>query len=316
MTEWTKTAWVFPGQGSQMVGMGKDFAEAYPAARALFEQADDLLGFSLSALCFDGPEEALNDTLNTQPALYVCSAAILQVLREALPDIYPACVAGHSMGELTALFAAGALRFEDGLRLVRERGRLMKQAGETSPGAMAAILGLEADAIRELCAQATVQTGKPVVLANDNCPGQIVISGDSAALEAAMQLAEAAGARKVVKLAVSIAAHSPLMQTVVEEFQAAVNAASLQPPQVPVYGNITAQPLPSVRDIQQELGNQLTQSVRWTESVQAIRTGGAEMFIEIGSGDVLTGLIKRIDRQAARVTLNSVQALQAFLAEQ
>jgi [acyl-carrier-protein] S-malonyltransferase len=313
MTDWTKTAFVFPGQGSQKVGMGKDFAAAYPIAKQVFEQADDVLGFSLSTLCFDGPANQLNDTINTQPALFVCSAAILKVLQEEQPDAQSAFVAGHSMGELTALMAAGAMEFEDGLKLVRERGRLMKEAGVKSPGAMAAILGLNSDVVDGVCETATAQVGKPVVLANDNCPGQIVISGDSDALDVAMTLAQEQGARRTVKLAVSIAAHSPLMASAAADFQKVVAAIPFQDPDVPVYGNITAQPLASVPTIQEELGGQLTKSVQWTNSMQAMIAAGAEHFIEIGSGDVLTGLMKRIDRKKTRIALNSVEALQKFL---
>ncbi|RMG87586.1 MAG: ACP S-malonyltransferase, partial [Chloroflexi bacterium] len=184
MINWEKTAFVFPGQGSQVVGMGKDLAEAYSIARETFENADDILGISLSTLCFEGPEESLNDTINTQPALYVTGIATLRALQQEVPEAVPAFVAGHSLGELTALTAAGALAFEDGVRLVRERGRLMKAAGEQNPGAMAALLGLDTEAVLEVCEKASQQTGGVLVLANDNCPGQIVISGENTAIDA------------------------------------------------------------------------------------------------------------------------------------
>jgi [acyl-carrier-protein] S-malonyltransferase len=293
--------------------MGKDFVEAYPTAKDLFQQADEILGMPLSSLCFDGPEDQLNDTINTQPALYTCSAAILRVLQEELPQARPAFVAGHSMGELTALMAAGAMGFEDGLRLARERGYWMKEAGVRNPGAMAAVLGLDAQVVREVCEAATTRVGKPVIMANDNCPGQIVISGYEEALNAAMVLAEEKGARKVIKLAVSIAAHSPLMASVTADYQNAVDAIPFQQPHTPIYSNITAKPLNTVSEIQQELGGQLTNPVRWTESIQSMIEAGAEQFVEIGPGDVLTGMMKRIDRGVTRVTLNSVEAVKAFV---
>ncbi len=310
MPDWSTTAFVFPGQGSQVVGMGRDFVEAYPAARETFERADDALSFSLSRLCFEGPEEELNDTINTQPALYVCGIAILRALQGEFPSAKPAFMAGHSLGEFTALAAAEAVSFEDGLRLVRERGRLMKEAGIKSPGAMAALLGLEADVVRDLCVRASRQTGGVLVLANDNCPGQIVISGDDATLEQGLILAKEAGAKRAVKLAVSIAAHSPLMEPASADFRKALADTAFQTPQTPVYGNVNAAPLTSIEAIREELGNQLTSSVRWTESVTAMITAGAQRFVELGPKDVLSGLLKRIDRNAAAVPLNSVAALQ------
>jgi [acyl-carrier-protein] S-malonyltransferase len=314
MTDWAKIAFVFPGQGSQVAGMGKDLADAYPAARQTFEEADSVLGFSLSELCFNGTQEALDDTINTQPALYTCGIATLRALQAALPGAVPAFVAGHSLGEFTALAAAGAMSFADGLKLVRERGRLMKEAGTLSPGAMAALLGLDAAPVREVCAQASQQTGGVLVLANDNCPGQIVISGDDATIEVGMKLAQEAGAKRAVKLAVSIAAHSPLMESASAAFRQALLATTFQTPTVPVYGNVDAAPLQDVDAIRRELDMQLTHSVRWTESVQAMVAAGAEQFIEIGPKDVLTGLLKRIDRSKSGTPLNSASALQAFVA--
>jgi [acyl-carrier-protein] S-malonyltransferase len=312
--EWSTTAFVFPGQGSQAIGMGKDFADAYSIAQETFQHADQILGFSLSQLCFEGPEDKLNDTINTQPALYTCSMAILRVLQSETPSARPAFVAGHSLGEVIALAAAGALTFEDGLRLVHERGRLMKRAGEDHPGAMAAVLGLETEIIASSCQTATMLIGKPVILANDNCPGQIVISGDNDALEKAVELILTAGARRVVKLDVSIAAHSPLMASASADFRKALDSTAISKPDFPVYANITTEPLINASSIRDELDHQLTQSVRWTESVQRMIADGANVFIEIGSGDVLTGLIKRIDRETTRIALNSVHELQKLLA--
>jgi [acyl-carrier-protein] S-malonyltransferase len=315
MVDWARTAFVFPGQGSQQVGMGADLIKAYPEAEATFALADEVLGFSLSDLCFNGPEEKLNDTLNTQPALYVMGIALLRVLNAAFEDeLRPAFVAGHSLGEFTALTAAGALSFTDGVRLVRERGRLMQEAGQRSPGAMAAVLGLDTAAVQALCREASDKTGQIVVVANDNCEGQLVISGNRQAIEAAVALANERGARMVIPLVVSVASHSPLMESITAEFRQVLDNTPFTMPAIPVIGNIQAAPLESVEAIRAELGAQLTSTVRWTESVQQMRQAGVELFIELGPKDVLSGLIKRIDRAAKRVTLNSAESVAAFLA--
>lgn len=315
MLTWKTAAFIFPGQGSQTVGMGQDLAEAYPVVRQTFEQADEILGFKLSELCFNGPENELNDTVNTQPALYTCGIAILRALQQELPSAMPGFVAGHSLGEFTALAAAGSLSFEDGLRLVHKRGQLMKEAGTKSPGAMAALLGLDAENVREVCARASQQTGGVLILANDNCPGQSVISGDEATIEAGMSLAREAGAKKVVKLAVSIASHSPLMESASAEFSDVLAKTTFQPPQMPVYGNVDAAPLKDVDAIRHELSLQLTHSVRWTETIQAMLAAGAETFIELGPKDVLSGLIKRIDRSKSGKPVNNLKTFQKLLAE-
>ncbi|MFO7322825.1 MAG: ACP S-malonyltransferase [Chloroflexota bacterium] len=308
------TAFVFPGQGSQVVGMGKDLADAFPAARSTFEQADDVLGFSLSRLLFEGPESDLNDTLNTQPALYVCGIATLRALQAELPQLQAAYMAGHSLGEFTALAAAGAFSFEDGLRLVRERGRLMKAAGEEKPGAMAALLGLDAEVVRDICERASSETGRLVVLANDNCPGQIVISGESEALDRAVELAKEAGARRAVRLAVSIASHSPLMQSAAEAFAGVLESTPITAPQAVVIANTSVTPLETEDAIRQELRVQLVQSVRWTETVRALAARGVTTFLEFGPKDVLTGLLRRIDNSADGVALNSAEAVRQFAA--
>jgi [acyl-carrier-protein] S-malonyltransferase len=315
MIHWSSTAFVFPGQGAQEVGMGADLVEVYPAANAIFAQADEALGFSLSELCFNGPAEVLNDTLNTQPALYVMGVALWRVLESAFGDkMRPTFVAGHSLGEFTALAAAGALDFADGLRLVRERGRLMKDAGEHSPGAMAAILGLDVDAVREICAEASEKSGKALVVANDNCPGQLVISGYQEAVELALPLAAERGAKRVITLVVSVASHSPLMESITGEFRRVLDATPFNTPTLPVIGNVNAAPLQTPDDIRAELGAQLTSTVRWTESVQAMCQAGVDTFVELGPKDVLSGLARRIERSAQRVPLNSAEAVTAFLA--
>ncbi|MCL4250284.1 MAG: ACP S-malonyltransferase [Anaerolineae bacterium] len=313
MINWSQTAFVFPGQGSQVVGMGKDIAEAYPAAREVFDEADAVLGYSLSRLCFDGPESDLNDTYYTQPALYVCSIAILRALQSRLPAVRPGALAGHSLGELTALAAAGVFGFAEGLRLVQTRGQVMRDAGTRNPGAMAALLGLDAPQVRELCARASGEAGGVLVLANDNCPGQIVISGESAVIDHAITIAKDAGARRAIKLAVSIASHSPLMTSAAEAFAQALSQIDFQEPAVPVYANVTAAPLTTGGDIHRELEMQLTHSVRWTESIQAMVAAGFNSFVEIGPKDVLTGMIRRIESSANTTNLNTVDNLDAFI---
>ena len=307
-------AFLFPGQGSQQVGMAKELADAYPAAQAVFDQANEILGFDLRDLCFNGPEDLLTDTVNAQPALMTASIAALRAaesVRGALPR--PQFMAGHSMGEYSALVAAGALSLEDGLRLVRERGRLMKLAGQESPGMMAAILGLDEERLAEICAQAAAESGGIAQVANDNCPGQVVISGDKMGMEAAMRGAAAGGARKVVPLAVSIAAHSPLMAPAAAALRAAIDAVTFTTPQIPVIGNPQAQLLTTPAAIRAELVAQLTGSVRWTGTIQAMLTAGVTTFVEIGPGEVLTGLVKRVDRKAGRVNVNSPAGVEGWL---
>jgi [acyl-carrier-protein] S-malonyltransferase len=289
------TALVFPGQGSQVVGMGRDLVAAYPPTRNLYDEADDILGFSLSDLCFEGPKEILDDTVNTQPAIFVTSLAVLQVLEleGLLPG--PSMVAGHSLGELTALVAARSMDLADGLRLVRERGRLMKLAGETSPGSMAAVLKMADSEVEQACKEASQETGRSVQVANYNCPGQVVISGDEQAIARAMDLLRERGGKRIIPLAVSIAAHSPLMAGVVGEFRAAVDATPMRVPEIPIIANISARPLGSVEEIRDELAGQLTWPVRWAASIRWMIEQEVGRFIEVGPGDVLSKLIRRIE---------------------
>lgn len=298
-------AYLFPGQGSQAVGMGQALAAAYPVAAATFAEADDVLGFALSQLCFQGPEEALNSTLNTQPALLVTSVAAWRAAETVLGQLPLArFVAGHSLGEYSALVAAGALQFADAVRLVRRRGELMGQADDSQPGGMAAILALDNETVEEIVAEAAAQTGGVVQVANYNSPGQVVISGDLQTLAAAMALASARGARKVVRLPISIAAHSALMAPAARAMAAALADAAVNEPQVPVVSNITAQPLSHADAIRHELVEQLTAGVRWEQSVRMMAAAGVTAFVEFGASTVLTALVKRIAPEPVRLNVN------------
>jgi len=284
--------------------MGQGLAQHFEIAKETFEQADEILGFSITRLAWEGPEEELNDTINTQPALMVHSVSALRVFQEQYPGFKPAFVAGHSMGELSALVAAEVLPFEAALKLARRRGELMKNADLIAPGGMAAILGLDIPTLDEVCAQ--VSTEEEIVqVANDNCPGQVVISGSTPALNRAMSLANESGAKKVVPLPISIAAHSPLMAHAQESFNQAVEAAPLSDPILPLIGNVSAQPLTEASQIRADLQAQLRSRVRWTETIQYLLDQGIDTFVEIGNGEVLCGLVKRIDRKTQRLSLGS-----------
>lgn len=306
-------AFVFPGQGSQEVGMGQALFEEYPIARETFEQADKILGFPLSQLCFEGPEEELNDTINTQAAIFVMSVAALRALRAAGYTLTPRYVAGHSLGEYSAYAAAGVFSFEDGLRLVRERGRLMKKAGEISPGSMAAILKLDDETVTQICLSVTAEGNGSLRVANYNSPGQIVISGHNAAVERGIELAKAAKARKAVKLPISIAAHSELMRVVADEFRSAVDKTPLNLPEMPIIANISAEPLNSLEAVRAEMEGQLTASVRWTATVQWLIEHGITEFIEIGPKNVLSGLIRRVSKEVNTHSVNTPEQVEALL---
>ena len=308
-----KVAFVFPGQGSQYVGMGRDLYETYPEARAVFDEADEILGFDLSRLCFEGPKEELDDTINTQPAIFAMSIACLKALNP-LFSLNPLFCAGHSMGEYTALVAAGALDFADGLKLVRERGRLMKEAGEKHLGGMAAIIGLDAERVEEICQKASFQLpASSIQIANYNSPGQIVISGHREALERAMELARERGAKRVVPLAVSIASHSPLMQPAAEMLRRVVEATPFRKARIPIVANVTARPIAEPEEVREELVDQLISPVRWVESIEYMIAQGVTTFVEIGPKSVLTGLIRRIDKSVRTLNVGDVVGVKAFL---
>ncbi len=317
-------AFIFPGQGSQAVGMGADAAAASPAARAVFERADRRLGFALSALCFQGPEDTLKETINAQPAIVAVSLALLAALEEYLAAkgarelCKPAYVAGHSVGEYAALAASGALDLEAALALVRERGRLMHEEGTACPSGMAAVLGLDDAVLQEVCAQATAETlaalgpqasrhpgmGR-VVVANYNSPGQIVISGEQQALARAMELATARGAKRVVALAVSGAFHSPVMEPASAGLARAVAEAPLGNATIPLISNISATPITEAAALRTELARQIVSPVQWIKTVEFLAAQGVSIFVEIGPGQVLSGLVKRIVKGAATLNIGA-----------
>jgi len=299
-------AWIFPGQGSQKVASGRDLYEASPAARRVFQRADAALGFPLSELCFQGPEDILCQTVNAQPAIMAVSLACLEAAHEAgLLTDEPAFVAGHSLGEYTALVAAGALDIEDGLRLVRERGRLMQVAGEERPGTMAAILGLDEEAAAALCRETGAQ------VCNLNAPGQIVIGGTLAAVEAALGRARQRGARRSIPLNVSGAFHTDLMTPAVKGMARALEGVTLRDPRVPVVANGSASPLTSARQVREELLYQLDHPVQWQRSVEYMASAGVNTFIELGPGQVLTGLVSRIVPGARLLNIDGAAAIEA-----
>jgi [acyl-carrier-protein] S-malonyltransferase len=288
--------------------MCRDLYDAVKSAREVFEQADKALGFSLSGLCFQGPEEELRQTVNAQPALVTAGYACLQAAREIAGDKFPAplCLAGHSLGEYTALAAAGAFDFTTAVRLARERGRLMHEAGQRQPGAMAAIIGLDESKLGEVC-KAT-----DTVMANINSPGQIVISGGAENITRAMAAATAAGAVRAIPLQVSGAFHSPLMRPAVEGLVKYLDATAFNPPAPPVIGNVTALPLTTVDAVRDELERQLTSPVRWQKTIEYMIKEGVTTFIEIGPAKVLTGLIRRISKEAVTQNIGDLAAVNAL----
>ena len=289
-----KHAFIFPGQGSQFVGMGQDLFDTYAEARHIFAQADQIMGFDLSRICFRGPEDELKQTRLTQPAIFVHSMVVYELLKKK--GFVPGAVAGHSLGEYSALVAAGALSFENGLKLVKIRGELMQQAGEKNPGSMAALIGLEFNQVQQVCAE--VRDHGIVCTANFNSPGQVVISGQLPAVRAAMAEAKKKGAKKVMELVVSGAFHSPLMENAQQGLAAALRAIEIKDADVPVYTNVQAVACRDKNEIRDLLYKQLTHPVRWVEIIQNMIADGFTQFYEIGPGKVLSGLVKRINSMA------------------
>jgi [acyl-carrier-protein] S-malonyltransferase len=301
----TKTALLFAGQGAQAVGMGKDLAEKFPSAKAWFDRANAALGYDLASVCFNGPEPELTKTENAQPGIFLVSWVAFQLLKEQSPSLIFDATAGLSLGEFTALTAAGAMSFEDGLRVVRQRGKFMQEACEATRGGMAAVIGLDEALTREVCAAAGV------ALANLNCPGQLVISGEADKITKAVELAKAKGAKRAIPLTVAGAYHSPLMAGAQPKLQAELAKVKLSPLVVPVISNVTGQPYGNATEISIRLVEQVTSSVLWEKSMRYLLAQGFTRFIELGPGTALSGFMKRIDKNAQMFNVADVASLEA-----
>ncbi len=306
-----RIAAIFPGQGSQFVGMGRDIAERWPAARETFERADQALGFDLSKLCWEGPEDELRLTENTQPALLTVSIAVWRVLQAA--GVRIAAVAGHSLGEYSAVVAAGGLNLEDALRLVRLRGRLMQEAVPVGQGAMAAVIGLSDVQTSAACSEVERQGGGVVVPVNFNAPGQVVIAGEVPAVAAASERCRELGAKRVIPLAVSAPFHSPLMRVAREGLAPALERAAFSPLTVPLYRNVDGRAVERVADVREGLVRQIDAPVLWTQTVRGMIADGITTFIEVGAGKVLSGLVRRVDRSVTCVTAGDAGQIESVL---
>ena len=303
-----KTALLFAGQGAQLVGMGKDFAEKYPTAQALFNRANETLDYDLTQICFEGPEDALTQTENAQPGIFLVSWVALELLKEEMPDLTFEATAGLSLGEFTALTASGVMSFEDGLKIVRQRGCFMQEACDATEGGMAAIIGLDETITREVCDAADVE------LANLNCPGQLVISGATAGIEKACELAKERGAKRALPLTVAGAYHSRLMGSARPKLKAALREVELNLPSVPVISNVTAQMHVTGGEILNRLVEQVTSPVRWEASIRHLLDEGFTRFIELGPGNALTGFMRRINRETVVLNVSNVESLEKTVA--
>jgi [acyl-carrier-protein] S-malonyltransferase len=301
----SKTALIFAGQGAQVVGMGKDLAESFPAARQWFDRANAALGYDLASICFHGPETELTKTENAQPGIFLVSWVAFELLKERVRELKFHASAGLSLGEFTALAAAGVMTFDDAIRVVKQRGRFMQEACEATKGGMAAIIGLDEAATRDVCAQTGVE------LANLNCPGQIVISGHADKMTAACELAKAKGAKRALPLNVAGAYHSALMASAQPKLRDALAKVPIEIPMVPVISNVTAKPHAAPPDIHQRLVDQVTSPVRWEDSMRHLLTQGFTRFVELGPGTALGGFMKRIDKNAQMLNIADVASLEA-----
>jgi [acyl-carrier-protein] S-malonyltransferase len=300
---------LFPGQGAQFPGMGKDLADAFIEARRTFQEADDVLGYALSRIAWDGPADELTATSNAQPAILTHSIAAFRAVEARLGTV--AMAAGHSLGEFSAYVAAGALTFADGVRTVRRRGELMQRSGDERPGTMAALLGLDDDEVERVCREASA-AGGACVPANYNSPGQLVISGDVPAVERAIELAKAAGAKRALRLNVSGAFHSPLMEVARDGLMAQLASATLSEPRFPVVSNVTAAPVREAAEARRLLVEQLTSPVRWTASMRTMLDAGIVRYYEVGPGNVLSGLLRRVERSAASQAVGTAAEVRAL----